>query len=43
MPFLQRIVTFVKYSGENTEIVIAMKILIADALWEIIERIVINP
>ena len=30
------IVTFVKVSGENLEIVIDTKILIAKALWEII-------
>ena len=33
MPILPKIVTFVKFSGENSERVIN-KILIANALWE---------
>ena len=36
MPILPEIVTFVKSSGENFEWVINKKILIANALWEII-------
>ena len=36
MQILQNIVTFVKFSGENSEKVIDMKILIANALCEII-------
>ena len=36
MPNLQNIVTFVNFSGENSERVIDMKSLIANALWEII-------
>ena len=36
MPILQRIVTFVKFPRENSKIVINMKILIANTLWEII-------
>ena len=35
-PILPEIVTFVKYSGENSERVINKKILIANALWEMI-------
>ena len=34
MPVLSEIVTFVKFSGENSERVINKKILIANALWE---------
>ena len=34
MPILPEIVTFVKFSGENSERVINKKILIANALWE---------
>ena len=36
MPILPEIMTFVKLSGENSENVINEKILIANALWEII-------
>ena len=36
MPILQKNVTFVKFSGENSERVINKKILIANALWEMI-------
>ena len=36
MPILPEIVTFVKFSGENSERVINKKILIANALWEMI-------
>ena len=36
MPVLPEIVTFVKYSGDNSERVINKKILIANALWEMI-------
>ena len=36
MPILQEIVTFVKLSRENYERVINKKVLIANALWEII-------
>ena len=36
MPTLPEIVTFVKFSGENSERVINTKIHIANALWEII-------
>ena len=36
MPILPKIVTFVKFSGENSERVINKKILIANALWEMI-------
>ena len=36
MPILPEIVTFVKFSGENSERMINKKILIANALWEII-------
>ena len=36
MPILPEIVTFVKFSGENSECVINKKILIANALWEMI-------
>ena len=36
MPILPEIMTFVKFSGENSENVINEKILIANALWEII-------
>ena len=36
MLILQRIVTFVKFSEKNPERVINIKILIANALWEII-------
>ena len=43
MPILIKVVTFVKFSGENSERVISMNILIANALWEIIQRIIINP
>ena len=43
MPILPEIMTFVKFSGENSERVINKKILIGNALWEIIEGIVINP
>ena len=43
MPILQEIVIFVKFSGEISERVINMKILFANALWEMIYGIVINP
>ena len=36
MPILPEIVTFVKFSGENSERVISKKILITNALWEMI-------
>ena len=36
MPILPEIMTFVKFSGENSERVINKKILIANALWEMI-------
>ena len=36
MPILPEIVTLVKFSGENSERVINEKILIANALWEMI-------
>ena len=36
MPILQEIVTFVKLSRENYERVINKKVLIANALWEMI-------
>ena len=36
MPILPEIVTFVKFSGENFERMINKKILIANALWEMI-------
>ena len=36
MPILLKIVTFVKFSGENSEKVMDTKILITKALWEII-------
>ena len=35
-PILPKIVPFVKFSGENSERVINKKILIANALWEMI-------
>ena len=34
MPILPEIITFMKFSGENSERVINKKILIANALWE---------
>ena len=34
MPILPKIVTFVKFSGENSKRVINKKVLIANALWE---------
>ena len=43
MAILLKVVTFVKFSGENSERVINMMILIANALWEIIQMIIINP
>ena len=43
MPILLKVVTYVKFPGENAERVIDMHILIANALWEIIRRIIINP
>ena len=43
MPILPAIVTFVKFSEENSEWMINKKILIANALWEMIQGIVINP
>ena len=42
MPILLKVVTYVKFPGENAERVIDMHILIANALWEIIRRIIIN-
>ena len=36
MPILPEIVTFMKFSGENSERVINKKILISNALWEMI-------
>ena len=36
MPILPEILTFVKFSGENSERVKNKKILIANALWEMI-------
>ena len=36
MPILPEIVTFEKFSGENSELVINKNILIANALWEMI-------
>ena len=36
MPILPEIVTFVKFSGENSERVINKKILIANVLWKMI-------
>ena len=36
MPILQKKITFMKFSGENSERVINMKILIDNALLEII-------
>ena len=36
MPILPEIVTFMKFSGENSERVIHKNILIANASWEII-------
>ena len=36
MPILPEIVTFVTFSGENSESVIIKKILIANAPWEMI-------
>ena len=36
MPILPEIVTFVKFSEENSEKVINKKILFANALWEMI-------
>ena len=36
MPILPEIVTFVKFSGENSERVINKKVYIANALWEMI-------
>ena len=36
MPILPEIVSFVKFSGENSERVINKKIVIANALWEMI-------
>ena len=36
MQILSKIVTFVKFSGENSERVINKKNLIANALWEMI-------
>ena len=42
MPILPKIVTFLKFSGENSEKVINKKILIASALWEMIKGMVIN-
>ena len=43
MQILHKIVTFVKFSGENSERVIDTRILIANVLWEIVQRIVIKP
>ena len=43
MPILLKVITFVKFSRENYKRVIDMKTLIANALWEIIKRIIINP
>ena len=43
MPILPKIVTFMKFSGENPERVVKRTILIANALWEITKWIVINP
>ena len=45
MPILLKVVTYVKFPGENAKRVIDMHILIANALpvWEIIRRIIINP
>ena len=43
MAILPKIVTFVKISGENSKRVTNDNIHIANALWEIIYRIVINP
>ena len=43
MPILPEIVTFGKFPGENSERAINKKILIANALWEMIWGIVINP
>ena len=34
MPISPEVVTFVKFSGENSERVIHKRILIANALWE---------
>ena len=36
MLILPEIVTFVKFSGENSEWVINKKVLMANALWEMI-------
>ena len=36
MPILPEIMTFVKFSGGNSERLINKKILIANALWEMI-------
>ena len=36
MPILQKIVTYMKFSGENSERVVDMTIRIANALWEMI-------
>ena len=36
MPILLKVLTLVTFSGENYKRVIDMKILIANALWEII-------
>ena len=36
MPILPEIVTFVKFSGENSERETNRKILIANALWEMV-------
>ena len=36
VPILPEIMTFVKFSGENSEKVINKKILIANALWEMV-------
>ena len=36
MPISPEIVTFVKFSGENSKRVMSKKILIANALWEMI-------
>ena len=43
MPILLKVVTFEKFPGENAERVIDINILIANALCEIIQRIIINP
>ena len=42
MPILPQVVTFVKLSGENSERVTKKTVLIANALWGIIQGIVIK-